>query len=313
MKKIQFPSNLLTENNRYGNQFMVIYINEPVKGLEYKLNNNQTVLDRNGISVPSGLRRTTIFSEGGPAFDRSSTGAGATVVKYAIFLPIPMSLKTNYGVSYKNFEIGTEAMKLAGGVVDTAKDIVSKLASGFRGAAAGAKTAAGLNAITDLGKTAATAYGVYSGLSINPHTELLFEGVKFREFEFNYKLIARERSESDSIKEIINLLRFHMHPELDGYSLLFKYPSDFDIAFYYIDKGGIARENTYITFIMTSLLQDISVNYSGNNNFASFKDSFAPVEIDMSLKLREKQILTKEIIEKIQQSIETNENIQTTR
>lgn len=282
MKKLQFPSNLLKENNRYGNQFMVIYINEPVKGLEYKLRNNQTILNTDGIVVPSEVRRRIDLSEGGQVFDRSKTGSGATVVKYAVFLPLPMSLKTNYGVSYKNFETTTEAMKLGSGIVSS-----------------------------QFGKTAISAYGVYNGLAINPHTELLFEGVKFREFEFNFKLVAREKQESDSIKEISNLLRFHMHPELDMNSLLFKYPSDFDMAFYYIEKGGVAKENTYLTFVMTSLLQDVSVNYSGNNNLSTFKDTYAPVEIDLSLKFREKQILTKEIIERIQENIENNENITT--
>ena len=303
MKKLQFPSNLLLENNRYGNQFMVIYINEPSSEVEaYKETDNKTVFntDGNKIDTPTKGNRTIGLTEGG-----SIRPTINNIVKYAIFLPIPMSLKTNYGVSYKDFNLTDEVIGVGSSVLGQIGTTISKAVSGFAGKRkADVLTSAGsfLGGVVPVILKAGL---MYNGMAINPHTELLFEGIKFRDFDFSYKLIARSKKESDSIKELVNLFRFHMHPGLAAESLLFKFPSDFDIAFYYIDKSGKAVENTYLSFIMTSVLKDVSVNYSGNNNYVSFKDTYAPVDIDLTLKFQEKQILTKEIINKIQQSMET--------
>jgi len=97
-----------------------------------------------------------------------------------------------------------------------------------------------------------------------------------------------------------------MHPELDGKSFLFRYPSDFDISFYTKNSNGVISKNKYLPFVMTSVLTGIDVNYSGNNNFVTFKDTSAPVEVDLVMKFKETQILTKEIILAIQKSIENN-------
>ena len=301
MKKLQFPSNLLLENNRYGNQFMVIYINEPSKAEVYKETDNKTVFDTDGnkINTPPKLNRTIGLTEGGSIREANN------IVNFAIFLPIPMSLKTNYGVSYKDFNLTEEAMGIASSVLGQIATTISKAVGGFAGNKAENVMKAAGSFVGGVVPVILKAGLMYNGRAINPHTELLFEGIKFRDFEFSYKLIARTKKESDSIKELVNLFRFHMHPGLDGLSVLFQFPSDFDIAFYYIDKSGKAVENTYLSFIMTSVLKDVSVNYSGNNNYVSFKDTFAPVDIDLTLKFQEKQILTKEIINKIQQSIET--------
>jgi len=214
-------------------------------------------------------------------------------------------LKTNYGVSYETVSL-TDAVMKAGG---SALDIAGNIAKGVIGARMGPAAVQKFTAAATQGQAvlaaAAAIGGASQGLSINPHSELLFQGVKFREFEFSYKLIATRKEESDKIKEIVNLLRFHMYPELDGKSFLFKYPSDFDITFYN-KTGKSVSKNKYLPFVMTCVLTDISVNYSGNNNFVTFKDTAAPVEVDITLKFKETQILTKEIILAIQESVENN-------
>ena len=305
-QKLQFPSNLLLENNRYGNQFMVIYINEPSEVEAYKETDNKTVFDTDGNkidNIPTKGNRTIGFKEGGSFREANN------IVNYAIFLPIPMSLKTNYGVSYKDFNLTEQAIGIGSAVLGQIGTTIGKFVKGFAGAKTGAVASAAGSFLAGVAPVILKAGLMYNGMAINPHTELLFEGIKFRDFDFSYKLIARSKKESDSIKELVNLFRFHMHPGLDGQSFLFKFPSDFDIAFYYIDKSGKAVENTYLSFIMTSVLKDVSVNYSGNNNYVSFKDTYAPVDIELTLKFQEKQILTKEIINKIQQSMETKVDV----
>ena len=40
----------------------------------------------------------------------------------------------------------------------------------------------------------------------------MFRGINFREHSFTYKFVARDQSESDTIKNIIESFRFHMLP-----------------------------------------------------------------------------------------------------
>lgn len=305
MQKIQFPDNLTTDNevsSRYGNQFMVIYINEsaetnvnysPSPGVVQNVNGIQTEKTRVASSFG--------FLSGGQALNR---GGNKTKTTYTIFLPVPISLKTNYGVSYNTLDLTKEGLKIAGGI----GSVLSTIGSGVIGARLGEVAANAFKSATTQGTSITQSIlptiGGYQGLSLNPHSELLFEGVKFREFDMSYKLIAKNRMESEKIKEIVNLLRFHMHPELDGQSFLFRYPSDFDITFYTKDSKGAIAKNKYLPFVLTSVLTGIDVNYSGNNNFVTFKDTAAPVEVDLVLKFKEVQILTKEVILQIQKSIE---------
>ena len=305
MQKIQFPDNLTTDNeisSRYGNQFMVIYINEST---QTSVNYNPSpgvVQNVNGIQINNTRVANSFgFLSGGQALNRSGDNTKTT---YTIFLPVPIGLKTNYGVSYNSLDLTKEGLKIAGGILQTVTNIGANVIGAKFSEAAVNAFKSSLSQGTSAVQSVLPVAGAYTGLTLNPHSELLFEGVKFREFELSYKLIAKNKTESDKIKEIVNLLRFHMHPELDGKSFLFRYPSDFDISFYTKNSNGVISKNKYLPFVMTSVLTGIDVNYSGNNNFVTFKDTSAPVEVDLVLKFKEVQILTKEVILQIQKSIE---------
>jgi hypothetical protein len=80
-----------------------------------------------------------------------------------------------------------------------------------------------------------------------------------------------------------------MHPEVSTGGLFYIYPSTFDIAYYY--KG---KENTNFNRISTCVLEDLAVDYGGQgfNTFASG----SPTEINIKLRFRELEVLTKERI-----------------
>ena len=82
-----------------------------------------------------------------------------------------------------------------------------------------------------------------------------------------------------------------MHPEISTGGLFYVYPSTFDIAYYF---NG--TENSNINKISTCVLEDLAVDYGGQG-FNTFNDGM-PTEVNLSLKFRELEVLTRERIEK---------------
>lgn len=122
----------------------------------------------------------------------------------------------------------------------------------------------------------------------NPFKEQIFTGTEFREFHFSYHFMPKDANEAKAVKDIIEKFRFHMHPDLNASGLFLKFPSQFDIVYYF--NGEL---NTNLNKIATCVLVDCSVKYgSDNNKFSSFSDG-VPVETTISLKFRETSLLTK--------------------
>jgi len=124
----------------------------------------------------------------------------------------------------------------------------------------------------------------------NPFREQFFERVDFRTFNFRHTFMPKNQNEVASVKNIIELFKFHMHPELVGEkNLMFLYPSEFDIKYYYRTK-----ENPFFNKISTCVLEDMNVEYGGDI-FATFENG-EPVEVNMTLRFKEIELLTKENI-----------------
>ena len=73
-------------------------------------------------------------------------------------------------------------------------------------AAGGAKLLGSVGGLLAFGGTVgdvAAGVSIDTGLAINPHLAVVFQGVGFRTHAFQYKFIARNQVESDVIKNII--------------------------------------------------------------------------------------------------------------
>ena len=196
-----------------------------------------------------------------------------------------MNLSSAFNIEYNPFEFGTEAANLVETSIRSITGVAAEVASSLFGQAALATIPAALS------KLSLSAFGAANQVAINPHRQLLFKGVGLRKFDFTYKLVARNVTETQTIDYIIRLLRYYMHPELNG-ALLYTYPSEFDLEFWSIDSNGNPVRNTFLPFISTSVLQDLTVNYSGNKEFSSHPDG-SPVEYELTLKFQETQVLNK--------------------
>jgi hypothetical protein len=121
----------------------------------------------------------------------------------------------------------------------------------------------------------------------NPYREQLFKNMGFRSFGFSYKFNPRNTAELTSVMELIQLFKYHMHPEIDTSRLFLIYPSEFNIEYRY--KGKI---NEYIHKISTCALTNVRVTY-GSSDFTTFSGtSGAPSEINLDLTFSELETLS---------------------
>jgi len=224
-------------------------------------------------------------------------------ISTAIKLALQQAPKVDYGVHYDAQDMGTGTGMIAGGT--------SAVDSGFLQAGGEAANAFLLNA-AQIPSGIASAMGAANldvkamasagtGTTMNPFREQIFKSVDTRTFSFNYKFLARSATEAEYISRIITTFKWNMHPELSDGGLFYIYPSEFNIAYYYEDQI-----NPHLNRISTCVLEHMTVDYGGQNGFAAFGtptyNPFSgplagmPTEINMSLRFREMETLTKERI-----------------
>ena len=194
--------------------------------------------------------------------------------------------KFDYSVSYEG--VDTNLAKQIKGLLDGG-DILGKLGDAGERFFQTVITAGldialpGFSAVTD--KT--------RGKVTNPNAEMVFTGVPMRTFNFPFEFAPKNEIEKDSIQKIIELFKFHMMPDKEGEGFL-RVPSEFQITYMYKDGA-----NMYIPKISRCVLKDMSVDYSPEGVFTTFKGDEKgahPVLTKMELTFNETEIMTKETI-----------------
>lgn len=240
-------------------------------------------------------------------FNATPTGGGSTVqsepstlgtrraptkrLAGSIQLYMPNQLSVGHTATYQEEEIGA--------AITGAQNIGNKLATGNWSLWGAVKSVgrgianATTSAVSSLpGQTGARAAAdIARGQITNNRTEMKFEGIDRRSFSFSFKMTPKSKQESENIKNIVNLFRFHAMPEFLGGrgSRTMIAPSTFDIK--YMHKGG---EHTFMNKISTCLLESVTVNYGGDRT--QFFDNNAPVVTEISLTFKELELITKERI-----------------
>ncbi len=247
---------------------------------------------------------------------------GKKIIGSSIVLPIPGNLQVTFQADYENKGMGLIGAAAAGrlgtglqgakAISDVSERIKAKFNEtgtddqsltqiGTAGVVTGATllgTKAGgvlAGAIIGAGGLGALGAGVLleQGLAINPHLAVVFRGINFREHQFTYKFVARDQSESDTIKKIIKTFQYHMLPSNDiggsgkTVGLAFKYPDEFEISF-----AEKVRSSLYE--IGTSVLKNMQVTYNGENLPIFFENTGAPVSIQIALQFQEVKLLTRD-------------------
>ena len=244
-----------------------------------------------------------------------------------LFLPMPAGLQTGYSQDYANEslglggKIGADAAALlkeggvksvinaAGDIVmdqKTMKDAAARMASAvkedaaagiaailgaaFGGGIAGAAATAALTAAA--GKAVEGALGVY-GVSTNPYMAVIYNSPQLRTHNFSWKFTPRSVKESITLKEIINIFKYHSSPGIGNNPHFFDYPQQFDIDFHYAK---------YLYNIGPSVLTNMSVDYhaEGQPLYHSIGEDSdpekTPVSVVIQLSFQETSLVTKETI-----------------
>lgn len=123
-----------------------------------------------------------------------------------------------------------------------------------------------------------------AGVARNPHLATVFTGVDFKTHTFQYKLIAKNKAESDTIRDMIFSFKKAMAPNYTLGDHVFQYPDQFDIT--------LAAGN-YLFKFGRSVLTQFDVNYTGEGTPAFFEETGAPYSVTLNMSFQETEIVTK--------------------
>ena len=301
-----FPEDLGTESSAH---YMVININVQTDAqgasrtaidpsgfgpATFNITNESSKVDQ--LKFPNGVPRGLSAINGIQQFAYFNVPRGTRRIKEAIalFMPVPMIYThTNVYEEISLTSLGAQGLKL--GVSAIGKFIAGALTQRL-----GAAAAAGLPRILGAGGNTIRQLAAVAGYPINPKIEVIFSHTPQRSFRMELLMAPRNQRESETVKNIIDTLRFHSAPEISGNGPipgtnfgagiipLFVPPAEFDITFYH--KG---KENTKIPRINTCAIEQIEVDYAPSGIYSTFTNGH-PVQVRLSIAFRELEILHKQ-------------------
>jgi len=231
-----------------------------------------------------------------------------------IWLPEPDKLPYEYNAKYQDIDLTA---------TQRAVDVINSAQNRFKdGVLSNTLKEAGISTIDEIIKRAGgnileTALGggklefekyvrAQTRMLPNPTQEFLFEGVTRRGFNFQFRLYAKSKEETQTIFEILRTFKANMLPSraknaIDSFYL--KFPKLFRIQHRFIDKNGNDLENKYLPQMKLCSLESLSVDYTDSGRFSVFDEEIllnlfgvgkAPVGISLSLTFKETELLTSE-------------------
>lgn len=217
----------------------------------------------------------------------------------SIALPIPPELGQEDAMEYSDFEGGFIA-RSAGPVRDSVKSIYNRVMndekldvgelisnSGSLLGQAGMSVAQQL-----LGDEFNYFRSVGGGATLNPHVGSIFEKVGLRTYQFSYAFKAMNQADSNAIRDIIYKFKYFEHPSTNGGTSFLYHPEIVTFSF------TPEKVNNYLYKPNVCGIMGISVLYNGDSTPKFFEDTGAPVEVILSIQLKELTYETKESLAK---------------
>ena len=229
----------------------------------------------------------------------------------SIFLNMPNSISLSEQAGWGGQELGmignitkaglkgsdTSAMQsLAGGAVGHAGNLLAAAAGGIVGTV--------LSKIPGVSGVAGGILGMIGGNVIqsgaeaafsvkqNPYLEMMFSGIGFRSYKFDFVFRAKNKSEIITVGEIIKKFRQHSRPTWVQSSLgksFMNYPQEFQIQFL-TDFNNTYEPNLHLPYLKPSVCTAVDTNFTPNNIWAAY-DKGAPVAITLGLSFSETQLV----------------------
>jgi len=245
----------------------------------------------------------------------SSTLSQEELGSAALLLPLPREIKDSYSVKISEFDQGmfgdaiSQGGNYLGGdgtldtgailqniglpstqtIVSTATGALGGLATKFLSSRTGAVGGAALGAMLPGAGNIATSIEAGAGATVNPKQALSFQGIDLKRHNFSWTMAATTPSESDTIRDITNVVRRNALPSYTNVGPLkrafLNYPSTVDIYFFGIDQQ-------YFMYYKTCMIDNFDFNYS-SQGMAILRGG-KPAIVTMGISLKEMDIHTAE-------------------
>ena len=257
-----------------------------------------------GLGVPKKLGKSP-GAMGGQASSKQSGPNSLAVAQNAttkmpvcIALYMPPSVQVNYNANYGDADIGIMA--------ETGNAAIQA----FMGPGAGpSMTEVGIGALKAAGsgifnklKAAAPAgtaavFAINTGSIITPRMELMFEGIKRRDFSFSFMFLPKSEREAEIVEQIVHKFKYHMASNYGGLGMggvdgvrEMEIPDFFQIVYKY--QGKV---NSHLNKIKKCVLTSAGVEY-GSDQYKSYAGG-RPQTTKLNLSFSELEIITKDYIE----------------
>lgn len=257
-------------------------------------NSNAGGISNPGATVASKRLNTIIyganrfFSEGGKlGMIPTGTGSARRVVS-SMAIYMPQNLKFNLRADYGPAEIG-----IGIGVLAKAKDFYT---SGFDTANLGSalqqagKGIIGASAFLTGGLMGGVGAALQrrTGIAPSAMSEMIFNGIDYREFSFTFKFTPRSKMESDTVNKMVNQFKMAMLPERYGTGSIaaYKVPFEFVIRFM---KG--TKINPFIEQIGLCACTAVEIDLGDKFSTHSYGD---PVTTNLTITFRELELIEKQ-------------------
>ena len=146
----------------------------------------------------------------------------------------------------------------------------------------------------------------------NPYMEMMFQGVGFRKFSFNFIMRPRNEDEVISVMSIIKMFRLHSRPSwiqgVLGQSFM-KYPMEFHIQFLTMDESGSKRgdkvgssvvetykQNPNIPQLKPCVCTGVETNYTPQSIWAAYEGG-VPIAVNLGLTFNETELVMAEDVD----------------
>lgn len=217
-----------------------------------------------------------------------------------IRLPLPLNLVDVISLQYNNLQAGplrgpflenlkgfaneferAQSIERVGELVgETGRNILQKMKED-----PGIARVIGRNVIQSFSPSTAAALDLALGNTPNPHATITFNGVNLRAFQFNWRLSPNSYKDSAELKKLIFALKSKTLPRKQG-DFLLKFPDYVKLKLYPSTLNDLFNFRTMVVDTFT-------VNYAPSGSVAFHGDD-TPVEVEISMSLREVDIQTSE-------------------
>ena len=245
-----------------------------------------------------------------------------------IFLPVPEQLSDTTNLNYSEIALGVggieneinsdnwaqaianvgnkrggeafmlDKLRTAGPEVTAAAGaIVGGILGGAPGAVVGGIIGANAPAAT-----ISVIAGQKLGFVRNPDLSVEFKGVERKKYQFSWKMAAKSWNETNAINNIIDCIRWNTLPERNGgggIGWTLDYPNIAFLRFHGNLAYGTAENPRQIIQFGSKgvVVTGVNILYNGSTNGqAFFAGSGEPVEVQLSLQMEDRDILTREQI-----------------